>query len=339
MLSRGDDYASSAKPQIDWDDADAREALVDSRARDAFGCLALLDGRELGPTVAEAAALLATVVGQDLEESADGTFRIARRVAHDRVISTVDPDARHGHKTVARSFDGYKGHVAVDPDSEIITATAVTPGNAGDASVAAELIDDLGRRPRRPDTGAPTVYGDAAYGAGDFLAPSTTHAIAAAARSSPRHGRGQFTKDHFAIDLHDAPSPAPPASPSPSAAGSTATGSPLRRALRHLPAARRVHHRRGRPQRSRRPLRELLADARARQTRPRLGRNYRRTRPKVERKLGHLMRRRHGGRRARVRGTAKVDADFNLLAAAANLARLAVLGVHSTRAGWQVATA
>ncbi len=39
------------------------------------------------------------------------------------------------------------------------------------------------------------------------------------------------------------------------------------------------------------------------------------------------MRGRHGGRRARVRGRAKVNADFNLLAAAVNLARLATLGV------------
>ena len=61
-------------------------------------------------------------------------FRIARRVAPDRVISTVDPQARHGHKTAARGFDGYKGHVGIDPDSEIITATTVTAGNAGDAS-------------------------------------------------------------------------------------------------------------------------------------------------------------------------------------------------------------
>jgi hypothetical protein len=38
------------------------------------------------------------------------------------------------------------------------------------------------------------------------------------------------------------------------------------------------------------------------------------------------MRRRHGGRRARVRGLVKVAADF-LLAAAVSLARLGVLGV------------
>jgi hypothetical protein len=61
--------------------------------------------------------------GQDLEAGPDGVVRIARKVAPDRVISTVDPQARHGHKTSHRGFDGYKGHVAIDPDAEIITAT------------------------------------------------------------------------------------------------------------------------------------------------------------------------------------------------------------------------
>ena len=64
-----------------------------------------MDGRELAEKVEEAARLLATVVGQDLEEDDSGTFRIARKVAKDRVISVVDPEARHGHKTQARSFD------------------------------------------------------------------------------------------------------------------------------------------------------------------------------------------------------------------------------------------
>ena len=90
--------------------------------------------------VKAAAELLATVVGQDLEQTEGGAFRIARRVAPDRVISIVDPETRHGHKTAARSFDGYKGHVAIDPDSEIITATEVSAGNAGDASAAAALL-------------------------------------------------------------------------------------------------------------------------------------------------------------------------------------------------------
>jgi Transposase DDE domain len=58
----------------------------------------------------------------------------------------------------------------------------------------------------------------------------------------------------------------------------------------------------------------------------------------VERKIGHLMRRRHGGRRARVRGRTKVAADFSLLAAAINLARLGVLGLHRADGNWAAAT-
>jgi IS5 family transposase len=65
--------------------------------------------------------------------------------------------------------------------------------------------------------------------------------------------------------------------------------------------------------------------------------DYRATRPKVERKIAHLMRRRHGGRRARVRGLAKVAAGFALLAAAVNLARLGVLGAAYRNGAWAAA--
>jgi hypothetical protein len=93
--------------------------------------------------MAEAAELLALVIGQDLEQADDGTFRIARKVAKDRIISTVDPDARHGHKTSARRFDGYKGHIAADPDSEIVTDTVVGPANGGDGHMTEQLTSDL----------------------------------------------------------------------------------------------------------------------------------------------------------------------------------------------------
>jgi Transposase domain (DUF772) len=79
VLSSSDDYASAGKPVIDWDDRAAREELIDSRARDGYAVLALLDGRELVDRVREAAALLATVLGQDLETGQDGVLRIARR--------------------------------------------------------------------------------------------------------------------------------------------------------------------------------------------------------------------------------------------------------------------
>src|SRR5690606_31239341 len=130
VLKRDDDYNSPGKPACDWDDTAAREQLVDDLARDGYAMLWTIDDRKLKGNALQAAELLATVLGQDLEQRDDGVFRIARRVAPDRTISTVDPEARHGHKTSARGFDGYKGHASIDPDSEIIVATTVTAGNA-----------------------------------------------------------------------------------------------------------------------------------------------------------------------------------------------------------------
>jgi hypothetical protein len=410
VLRSGDDYASAAKPQIDWDDAAAREALVDSRARDAFACLAVLDGRELEAELSEAAELLATVVGQDLEETDDGTFRIARRVAKDRVISTVDPEARHGHKTAARGFDGYKGHIAMDPDSEIITDTTVTPGNAGDASVAEDLIDDLiddaaagddagdeataetavadsgadatttsprkrsggggkgGRTRANNKRAAPaartrraearraarraklerrakqavrrTVYGDAAYGAGGFLDRLAEHDIDSRCKTMPPTAAGGlFPKDRFTINLDDDTVTCPNQMTVRIRRGGDGDGiayfaeacadCPLRAECTNAEGGRTI--RVGRYE-------QRLADARREQQNPEWIHDYRSTRPKVERKLGHLMRRKHGGRRARVRRRRRVDADFNLLAAAHNLARLAVLGLRSTITGWAVIT-
>ena len=317
----------------------------------------MLDGRELAEALAQAAALLATVLGQDLDQDEAGVFRIARRVAKDRVISTVDPDTRHGHKTAARGFDGYKGHVGIDPDSEIITATTVTAGNAGDASAAEDLIGDLldtttpipgtrppgtGRAMRAPVAVSPPrrVYGDNAYGTGEFQDRLERAGIESKCKTQqPVAAGGRFAKDRFDIDLRHDTVRCP--------AGHTA---PIRR-------SNGDRHRQLRPYCTHCPLRQQcttapdgrtitvgvherqLAAARARQRDPDWITDYRATRPKVERKIGHLMRRRHGGRRARVRGTTKIAADFALLAAAVNLARLAVLAVASVPGpGWATAT-
>jgi hypothetical protein len=95
-LRRDDDYAAPGKPPCDWDDPAAREALVDELVTDALAVLGVLDSQRLPVTAAEAADLLALVAGQDVERGADGVFRIARKTARDRVISTVDTAARHG---------------------------------------------------------------------------------------------------------------------------------------------------------------------------------------------------------------------------------------------------
>jgi hypothetical protein len=375
LLARDDDYAAAGKPACDYEDPAAREALVDALARDARALLAALDGQELSALLTQAAALVATVTGQDLDEGADGVFRIARRVARDRIISTVDPEARHGHKTSARGFDGYKGHVGIDPDAELITATAVTPGNAGDAAAAAGLLaadlpakpDEAGSGPA-PATDAPAtaaaaaggrsgpgpgeageatagqpaagdgefaVYGDAAYGAGELL--DTLEQAGAdiyCKVQPPVASGGRFTKDAFSIDLPGGAVTCPAGRTAPLRPAGDGRIASFGAACASCPLASRCTTAKDGRSVWVGPYEEQLARARARQRDPDWKAGYTATRPKVERKIGHLMRRRHGGRRARVRGRLKVAADFTLLAAAVNLARLGVLGIAYRNGAW-----
>jgi Transposase DDE domain/Transposase domain (DUF772) len=357
LLARDDDYASAGKPVCDYEDRQAREELIDALAKDAHALLGALDGRDLSDGVKQAAALLAAVVGQDLDEGADGVFRIARRVAKDRIISTVDPDARHGHKTSARGFDGYKGHVAVDPDSELITATTVTSGNVGDGqAVDALLADELAnahdpstedepsaasqRALAMPDDEPLSVYGDSAYGAGSVLDTLEQAGAEIMCKVQPPVApAGRYAKDAFQINLEAGTVTCPAGQTAPlrqvkdghiAHFGQACQGCPLAERCTTSPAGRSIHVG---------VYEQQLTRARARQTDPAWKADYTATRPKVERKIAHLMRRRHGGRRARVRGHTKVDADFSLLAAAVNLARLATLSVTHHTSGWAVNTA
>jgi hypothetical protein len=338
-LQREDDYAAPGKPACDWTDRAAREALVDALVRDGYRAHFALRGERLGPRVAEAATLLATVTGQDIEETTDGRFQIFEGTAPDRVISTVDPQARHGHKTAAHGYDGDKAHVAVDPDSEVICAAEVSVATAGDAVVAPSLLDDL--TPETQSGGQvaqAVVYGDSAYGTGAHLAWLNQHGLTPMVKAQhPTAPGGRFAKDQFRLDLQAGTVTCParvtvtirPARRGGGRArfGAACSVCPLRQACTTSVRGRvvAIH-----------PQEADLALARARQRDPAWLADYRATRPKVERKLAHLLRRRHGGRRARVRGLVRVAQDFRLLAAAVNLARLATLGLRSTSRGWQL---
>lgn len=355
-LSRDDDYAKPGKPSCNWEDAAEREALVDALARDGHAILARLDGLTLADEVRSASTLLATVLGQDLEQREDAVFQIARRVAPDRVISTVDPEARHGHKTESRGFDGYKGHVSIDPDSEIVTATAVSAANTGDGSAAAELIADLlsstdaapapastSESQPTPTPSAPTqVYGDASYGTAELLEKLESATIEANVKvQAPPTRGGCYSQEEFAIDR----------------AAGTATcprGAIVKLSVVGSDGALRANftqHCKDCPLRAKCTISktgrlltvhasfERLRAARARQRSAEWKQDYRATRPKVERKIGHLMKRRHGGRRARMRGRVRIGHDFALLAAATNLARLAVLGVRHESGAWRASDA
>ena len=124
----GHDYTTPGKPKIDWDDPEARDALVSALVNDANWLVEIFTGRgfELTAKQSEAVALLALVTGQDVEpaegsDGTDGRWRIARRVAEDRVISTVDPQARHTRKSPEARRDGFRAHVELEPDTTLIT--------------------------------------------------------------------------------------------------------------------------------------------------------------------------------------------------------------------------
>jgi IS5 family transposase len=332
VLRRDDDYATAGKPPCDWDDGAAREALVDDLVKDALAALGVLDGQLLPAAAAEAADLLALVAGQDVEAGQDGVFRIARKTARDRVISTVDPQARHGHKSRNRHFDGYKAHLSVDPDSELIDEVAGTAANTPDRDAASQLLQEHAAA----SGSKPDVTGDSAYGDAATRASLEEQGFTVIAKCPPaRNSGGRFAKDQFTVDLEGGTVTCPAGQAAVIVAagrgGGTASFRPWCADCPLRPAC--TASRRGRTI-SIHPREDVLQNARQQQRDPAWQQRYRTERPIVERKISHFTRRPWGGRKARTRGLARITTDLYARAAAINWARLAVLGARHDTAGW-----
>ena len=156
--------------EIDWDEPTAREAFLAEIVADADRLLAAArdtqaacaaDSPDRGQIVA-AAQLLSQLLHQDVARPAVGV-RLTQGVSRDRIVSVHDPDMRHGRKSRSQRVDGHKAAVAVDPESQLITAVAVLPGNAPDAQGALQLVAQSEQH-----TGLPVseAIADAAYGDG-----------------------------------------------------------------------------------------------------------------------------------------------------------------------------
>ena len=335
----GHDYADPGKPQIAWDDEQARAGLVDALVSDAHRLLGHLPDQQLEPRAAEAVALLALVAGQDVEpaedsDGTDGRWQIARRVAADRVISTVDPEARHAHKTVSRRDDGFKAHVEIEPDTGLICECALTRAagaESSDAAVGIALLAD-------DDTTAGPIaaFGDSAYGTGEAL--DALHRAGHTAVIKPWPLRptvpGGFTIDDFAVDEAAGTVTCPRRVTRPISRtrwvnfGAACRGCPLRARCTTASAGRSLHlHPHDALQRAHRARWSADPDLRA---------AYRRHRPMVERSIAWLTR---GTRRVPYRGVAKNDAWWHLRVAAINLCRLLALGLTGTDGQWALAGA
>jgi Transposase DDE domain/Transposase domain (DUF772) len=178
------DYTKAGKPDIDWDDPAAKQRLVSDLVNDALAVLEALTGPDAPvwePAAADALGLLALVAGQDVEpaegsDGADGRWVIARRVAPDRVVSTVDRQARHTRKSRSQRRDGYRGHLAAEPETGLITdceLTMATGQDNTDAAVGVKMADR-----DRFHTGTPTADAPAPVPAGvdDVDTPTATQA-------------------------------------------------------------------------------------------------------------------------------------------------------------------
>lgn len=326
----GDDYDSGGKPACAWDDPDARNELVSRLVNDALAVLAAVDDVELDDTQAQLVGLLALVAGQDVEPGdEEGSWRIERGVAKHRVISVVDPESRHMHKSRSTYRDGYKAHVAVEPDTGIITNCDLTPANEGDGPTGMALVAG--------EPAGTEILADSVYGSGESLA-----AIDAAGHTpvikpwplhtNPKLGVDQFRRDDFAIDYQ---------------ARTVTCPNGLTTHITDNGRATFGAKCRGCPVRSRCTTRapgkvftvsdhdELLAANRARwRSDDDLIAGYRQHRPMVERTIAWLVA--NGHRRVRFIGVDRNRLGLSLRAAALNLRRLINLGLDHNGTSWAI---
>jgi hypothetical protein len=311
--------------------------LVDALVGDAHRLLGHLPEQELDPRPAEAVALLALIAGQDVEpaeggEGTDGRWRIARKVAEDRVISVVDPDARHAHKTVQRRTDGFTAHVVVEPDTGLITATRLTAAAGAansDATIGLELLagDPSIDRPVQ-------VLADSAYGTGEALAALAAAGHTAVIKPWPLRPAvaGGFTLDDFTIDQAGGTATCPHGITRPISRtrvvtfGAACRGCPVRERCTASATGRSL---------TLHPHDALQRAHRAHATNPDFQADYRRHRPMVERSIAWLTRRH---RRVPYRGVVKNDAWLHLRVAAINLRRLLGLGLTGSSGHWALAS-
>jgi hypothetical protein len=318
------DYSSVAKPAIAWNDAEAKTALITGLVNDALALIAALAGLSLDHEQADAVGLLALVAGQDVEPGdTEGTWRIAQRTASDRVISTVDPESRHIHKTVHDYRDGYKAHVAVEPDTGIVTDATLTAGNVPDGPTGVGLVSH--------ESAGLEVYADSAYGSGQVRSDLRAAGHDVVIKPIPIRPSvpGGFDRDDFVIDHHAGTATCP--------AGHTVKI----RAGRH---ARFEAFCRGCPLRSRctsakngkhltiHTHDDELVYARQSWADPIVIEHYRTHRPMVERTLAWLVAK--GNRRVRYRGVARNQMWLSTRIAVLNLRRLINLGLRHDGAAW-----
>lgn len=316
------DYADpDDKPNCRWREKAERERMLTRVAQDGERALRAVEqagGLHSDEKVAEAHGLLRELIGQDFDIDADGVPRLHRGTRADRIISTADPQMRHGRKSQHQRFDGYKlSAAAANTVEPLITAVEVAPASEQDGPQAKHLVDAQPEQ-RRPER----IVGDTAYGTGPVraeLADRDVEVLAPVPEAPVAEGR--LGKRDFVIDPDAGQVSCPAGHVAP--IGTAPSGE--RRAIfaRGVCGACRLRDRcvgRKTAQKTLRlaPDEELLIAARQALDDPATAEHLRRTRPRIERLLG-LLAHRYGARKSRYFGRAKARLQAAWAAALVNL--------------------
>jgi hypothetical protein len=189
---------------IDWDNVHERQCVLESLIADCNRALHLAgevlcrcpqdspEARE----ILDATALLERLLVQDVRRSANSVPELIRGVASERMISVHDPEMRHGRKSISQPFNGYKGSLAVDTATQMITAVDVIGASTHDSHNAGTLIEQTERLTL---ASVDTIIGDGAYGTVEarLEAQHATRTLIAPVPQPPRTGR--FSKNEFTI--------------------------------------------------------------------------------------------------------------------------------------------
>src|SRR3954470_15039088 len=198
---------SSVKKALDleWSDPDAKVQAVNTLARQVESLEAWLREKlpqEMKkPPLKEHVDTLAQIRTQDLEPdpSGGGKTRIRQGVAAERRVSIEDADMRHGRKSKTKLFNGYKRHIALDLDTNLIVAGAITPANRPEEEAGPLLKADIDEMQRR--------IGELHVDRGYIASPVVAEVIADGGEVIckpwvPRNGK-LFTKADFKINMRD----------------------------------------------------------------------------------------------------------------------------------------
>ncbi len=188
------------KAEIDWTDPQQRAAQLKVLVHDADAALDLAAVQSDDPDVRSAGWMLTKILGDDVVTDEHGDPQIGEGTAPDRILSVTDPEMRHGHKSKAQRFDGFKTAVATEVESELILDVTDLPATSGDGE---HLMPTVRRVEEHAGVTVERIIGDGAYPSGENLAACATHAPAPIDLVGPltRPADPEVAKSAFQLDL------------------------------------------------------------------------------------------------------------------------------------------